>query len=172
MAIGSGIGVWTIGVAVLSATDVCTSFKKIITPNLIAIITALTIELTCGEKVIPPVVMRIFTSAGSAAIPLILILIGSSLMQKGALKISWPVVYISVIRLVVLPLLSIPLLSLLPISGNIYKAAVIVALMPVAIATVIMTRRYGGQPDYAASTALISTICSVFTVPLAYWLIF
>jgi len=82
------------------------------------------------------------------------------------------VLYSTLIRLIVLPLISIIILNALPISSDVYNVAVIVSLMPVAAASVIMTRRFGGSPDFAASTALLSTIVSVITIPVALWMIF
>ena len=46
--------------------------------------------------------------------------------------------------------------------------ALIVALMPVSVASTIITRRYGGDPDFAARGAVVTTIASGATVPL--WL--
>jgi hypothetical protein len=168
--IGCGIGVWTVGVAVLGATDIKSAAKNIVTPNLLAIFAALGVGLTCGSAVIPELAMRILTRAGSIAVPLILVLVGASLAKRGTLRMSWPVAYITIVRLIILPLCTIPLLRLLPVSHDFYAASVIIALMPVAVNTVVMTRRYGGKPDYAASSALVTTVVSVVTVPVAVWL--
>jgi predicted permease len=37
---------------------------------------------------------------------------------------------------------------------------------------VIYTRIFGGEPDYAASSSLVTTIASIVTIPLALWLLF
>jgi len=172
MGVGSALGVWTIGVAVLNASNVKSAVKNVVTPNLVSIIAALIIALTVGKSAIPDLLMHVISRAGSIAIPLILILIGSSLMKKGYLRITWPVVWISVVRLVILPFFSIMILKMLPLPRHIFEAAVIVVLMPIAVATVFMTRRYGGHPDYAASGAVITTLLSMITVPVAVWLLF
>jgi predicted permease len=101
-----------------------------------------------------------------------LVLIGASLAHRGILKLSWPVLYTSIVRLIILPVMIIPLLRWLPLPEDVCSIAVIVALMPSAVSSVIMTRRYGGNPDYAASTALVTTLCSIVTVPLAVWFLF
>lgn len=169
--IGCSIGVWTAGVAVLSATNVKSAMRNVLTPNLGAIIAAILVALTGGNDVIPEVVMRVLSSAGSIAIPLILVLIGATLARRGIFRLNFPVLYITGIRLVVLPVITIPLLLLLPLSKDIYQASVIITLMPVAIATVLMTRRYGGDSEYAASAALVTTIASILTVPLGCFLL-
>jgi len=169
--LGTTLGVWTIGVGVLGA-DRKQALKNIVTPNLIAVIAALIVTLSGTHKYFPQVVVRIISSAGSVSVPMMLILIGASLAKPSVMKVKWPVLYSTLIRLIVLPLISIIILNALPISSDVYNVAVIVSLMPVAAASVIMTRRFGGSPDFAASTALLSTIASVITIPVALWMIF
>ncbi|MBN1578331.1 MAG: AEC family transporter [Chitinispirillaceae bacterium] len=170
--LGGAVGVWTIGVGVLGATSLRRSIRGAIKPNLVAIFVAIAVALPGGAVHIPAVIMKILTSAGSVAVPLVLIMTGASLAHRGTLRVTWPIVYITVVRLLLLPLLTIPLLALLPIPKDVYSVAVIVALMPTAISSVIMTRRYGGQPGFAASAALATTVCSIVTVPAAVWFLF
>lgn len=169
---GSTLGVWTIGVAVLNSSDLRSAVRNVCTPNLVAVVLALIITLTAGKDCIPEVVQQVICRAGGIAIPLILILIGSSLVQKSSFRLSWPVVWIALVRLFILPAVGILLLKQLPLSRHQYEASVIIMLMPVAVSTILMTRRYGGDPEYAASTALVTTVLSMVTVPLAVRLVF
>jgi len=170
--LGGAIGVWTIGVAVLGATSVKQSIRGAVNPNLAAIFVAAAVALTHGTPHIPAVAMRILDSVGSIAVPLMLVMTGASLAHRRTLKVTWPVVYITLVRLMALPLLTIPLVMILPIAKDVETVAIIVALMPTAITSVIMTRRYGGQPAYAASAALATTVCSIITVPAGVWFLF
>lgn len=171
--VGTLVGIWTIGMGVLGGESTKKErLKKLVSPNLIAIIAAIIIVLLGGRRIMPELALRIFSSAGSSAPELIMLLIGASLAKRGTLRISWQVIYTTLVRLLILPALMIPLLRLLPFSKEVYSVAVIVALMPTAISSVIYARRYGGMPDYAASTALMTTVCSVVTVPLAIWFLF
>jgi malate permease and related proteins len=170
--LGIGIGVWTIGVEVFGVRSLKQSLQGILRPNLVAIFAACIVVLTGAAHGIPKIAMNVLESAGSVTIPLIMVLTGASLAHRGTLRITWPIAYITIVRLLVLPILLIPLLALLPVSSDIYTVTVIVALMPTAISSVVMARRYGGQHDYAASAALLSTLCSIVTVPLAVWLLF
>ncbi|MBN1309296.1 MAG: AEC family transporter [Chitinispirillaceae bacterium] len=170
--LGGAVGVWTLGVGVLEASSIKQSIKGAFRPNLAAIFIAIAVALTGGSAYIPVVIMKILTTAGSVAVPLMLIMSGASLANRKTLKVTWPIVYITIVRLLLLPLLTVPLLALLPIPEDVYSVAVIVALMPTAISSVIVTRRYGGQPGYAASAALATTVCSIVTVPAAVWFLF
>ena len=170
--LGTTLGVWTIGVGVLGASDVKNGFKNLLTPTLGAVIASLVISISGLGASVPKVVTSTISSAGSAAVPLMLVLIGASLAQPSALKINWQVLYITCIRLIILPCLAILLFYRLPISQDVLNIAVIVSLMPVAVSSVIMTRRFGGSPEYAASTAFISTLIAIITVPVALYFLF
>lgn len=170
--LGSTIGVWTIGVAVLGATSLRGAIKNLFTPNLAAVVLSLVVCLSGMQNHIPPILQKVISSAGSTSVPLILILIGASLAQRSALKINWPVYYITGVRLLILPIASVVILKLLPISSEVFSVSAIVSLMPVAVSSVIMTRRYGGSPDYASSTALFSTISAIITIPIGMWFLF
>lgn len=170
--VGGAVGVWTIGVGLLGATSVRQSIRGVLRPNLVAIFTAITVALSGNAPHIPEVIMNVLSRAGSIAVPMVLIMTGSSLARRKIVKVTWPIVYITIVRLLLLPLLTIPLLALLPIPRDVYSVAVVVALMPTAISSVIMTRRYGGDTDYAASAALSTTVASIATVPPAVWFLF
>ncbi len=169
---GTIIGIWTIGIAILGAGNLKTGIRNVLTPNLVSIIAAFALVITGTHLFIPPLVNNIIRQTGSAAVPLMLILIGATLTSREAFRISWPVIYISIVRLIILPAVAIFTLSLLPISSEVYSIAVIVALMPVAVSSAITFRRYGGNPGYAASTALVTTILSILTVPAALLILF
>ena len=170
--LGTAMGVWTFGVGMLGGSSLRHTLRNIFSPTLLAIFGALIVSVTGTRGYIPGVVMSILERVGSIAVPLMLILTGASLAHRGILRFTWPNVYIAVVRIVILPLLTIPLLMLLHLPDDIYSVAVIVALMPSAVSSVIMTRRFGGNSAYAATTALITTVCCMATTPLGVWLVF
>lgn len=165
--LGTTLGVWTIGIGVLGNRSVFRSLGSLVTPNLIAVLAALSVSLTGIVHFFPPTLRSIISTAGSAAVPVMLILIGSSFYRKGIIKISWPVLYASAVRLLILPVLAVLILNYLPVSMEVYRITVIVALMPVAVSSTIFTIRYGGNPDFAARTSIITTLAAAVTVPLA-----
>jgi predicted permease len=170
--IGTTLGVWTIGVGVLGATNFKTCFKNILTPTLASAIISILLVVTGINSLIPPLVIKIITRAGSIAVPLILILVGASLAKKASFSFSWPVIYISIVRLLILPFFSILILRLLPLSSDVFTIAVIVSLMPAAVSSVIMTRRFGGSAQYATNAAFITNLLAIITVPAALWFLF
>ena len=172
MYLGGVVGVWTIGVGLLGGATFRERLKKMVSPVLIAIFVAIPAAMAGGKAIIPPLIMNILNRAGGISIPLMLVITGASLAHRGILNLSWQNLYVIVVRLLVLPLLTIPLLYLLPLPGDIRAITVIVALMPSAVSSVVMTRRFGGSTDYAATTAFITTVLSMITAPLGVWLLF
>ncbi|MBN1756822.1 MAG: AEC family transporter [Chitinispirillaceae bacterium] len=170
--LGGAVGVWSFGVGMLGGASFKQTLRNILTPTLIAIFCAVAVAATGTREFLPGLLMNILGRVGSIAVPLMLILTGASLAHRGIVRFTWQNLYIAVVRIIILPLLTIPILWLLHLPEDIYAVAVIVALMPSAISSVIMTRRFGGNSDYAATTALITTTCCMITAPLGVWLFF
>ena len=165
--LGSTVGYWTIGVALLGGMSFRKSLRQILTPTLFALCLALGLCLTGLNSHVPKIVLRICGSAGSASVPCILVLIGASLYPFPAIRNKRDLAYLSFVRLALLPFLTILVLAVLPLPTDVRNVAIIVALMPVSVSSTILTRRYGGSPDFAAKAAVLTTVLSMATIPLA-----
>lgn len=172
LTIGSTVANWTLGVGVFGGADVKSLFRTLISSNLIATVTAIVFSIFGWQHHFPAIVNHIIEKAGQGSIPLLLVLGGATLFRRSSFKITWQVLYVTIVRLLLLPLCIIIVLKIMPIASDIYSIAVIVALMPVAISAPIMARVYNGDSDFASNAALVSTIGSIITVPLALWFIF
>jgi malate permease and related proteins len=170
--LGTTIGLWTIGIVVLQDGTIFKNIKNLLSGNLITVLVSIIIAVTGFSSYLPTVFMQIVNGAGAIAVPLILTLTGATLADPKGLKVNWHVIYVTIIRLVVFPFFAILLLKQLPLSKEVYSITVIVALMPVAVSSVLLIRRYGGSSEYASCTALVSTISALITVPLAIWMVF
>jgi predicted permease len=163
--LGSTVGLWIFGVNVLGGAEMKKIVRNMFAPSLVALIAALTVKILAIP--LPDFFIRITSSAGAAAIPLIIIMMGASLHDV-VIKTGWrDLLYSTVIRLVILPLIFIGIFRFLPISPDICNIAMIVALMPVGISSSTFVRRYGGDADFAARATVVSTIIAVITVPVA-----
>lgn len=172
LTLGSTVATWTIGVGVLGSTDVKQMARNLLTPNLLATLAAIFVSWFGWSGHIPRVASHILASAGSASVPMMLVLAGASLFKPMAWRITWQVVYVTLVRLLILPACAVAVLRLIPLPADVYALAVIVALMPLAVSSVIFTRIFGGEPDFAASSSLVTTLASIVTVPVALWLLF
>ncbi len=171
MNLGSSVGYWTIGVALLGEADLRKTARKILAPNLIAVLLALAICFSGLKQFVPEIVIKITGNAGGAAVPLMLVLIGASLYPLPRVRNKWDLSYLAVVRLVALPFVIILVLSWLPLAPDVRNLAYIVALMPVTISSPIITRHYGGSPDFAARASVYVTLASMITIPAALFLL-
>ncbi len=172
LTLGSTIATWTIGIGVLGSTTIKQMIRNLMTPNLLATLAAILVSWLGWSHCIPRVAGHILTSAGSASVPMMLVLSGASLFKPSAWRITWQVVYVTLVRLLILPACAVVILRLIPLPPDVYAIAVIVALMPLAVSSVIFTRIFGGEPDFAASSSLATTLAAIITVPVALWLLF
>jgi len=166
--IGSSIGYWTVGVALLGEFRWRTAGRKIITPTLVALALALTLSLLHLKAYVPGTVVSIAGRVGAAGIPCMLLLIGAALFPLPSLRGLRDLTYLTIVRLAILPLIFVSVLKWVPLDADVRNIGLIVALMPVSVASTILTRRYGGDPEFAARGAVVTTIASAATVPL--WL--
>jgi malate permease and related proteins len=165
--IGSIVGAWTLGIGVLGGMESPrTMLRKIMTPALGAILLALLFSLSGISEHIPSFFLEITGKMGAGAIPLILIIIGATLHTVSFKTGVRDLIYMTAVRLVVLPLLTIGILFLIPMPRDFYQIAVVIAIMPVAVSSAILTRRYGGAPHLASRAAVVTTVISIATIPL------
>jgi predicted permease len=166
MNIGSTIGFWTVGVGLLAGGNLKRTFKNIFTVNLGAVVIAL---IFCFANIpVPTVAASIFRKLGDASVPLMLMVIGAAIYSNRGkvLKNKWDITYLTLVRLILLPLIIIGVLKLLPVPADVYRVVFVVSLMPVSASSAVITRRFGGSPDFASQAIIITTIASVATIPL------
>ena len=166
MNIGSTLGFWTVGVGILSGGCIKKTLKNIFSPTLLAIILALSF---CFFKIpVPELAANVFSKIGSISVPLMLIVIGAGIYNSAhhLLKNKWDILYLSLVRLIVIPLILISILNMLPLPLEIFRVVFIVSIMPVAVSAVVFMRRFGGNPDLAAQAAVVTTLLSILTIPL------
>jgi len=171
MNLGSSIGYWTIGVGLLGGSGIRQRARNILSPPLVALLLALVLCFTGLHRHVPEILLRVSGLVGSAAVPCMLILIGASVYPLPSMENKPALGYMAIVRLVLLPALTIPAILLLPIQADIRSIAIIVALMPASISSTIITRRFGGSPDFAARAAVLTTILSLATIPLSLLLL-
>jgi len=171
MNIGSTIGFWTLGIAAFGGTTFKETMRNIFSINLYAVVIAL---VMVGFSIpLPNVLGKVCNTLGNAAVPLVLIGIGAAIYNSlGKFKKHlFDVLYLSIVRLVLLPIALIMMLKMLPIPQEMFRVLAVVALMPVSSSSVLVARRYGGDLDFASQAIVITTALSIFTAPLMLMLL-
>ena len=170
MNIGSTLGFWTVGVGILSGGCIRRTLKNVFSINLFAVALALTF---CFFNIpVPELAAKVFSKIGGAAVPLMLIVIGAAICNSAhhLLKNKWDIIYLSLVRLIIIPLILVSILKHLPLPLEVFRVVFIVSIMPVASSAVVFMRRFGGDPDLAAQAAVVTTLLSILTIPLMTYL--
>lgn len=169
--LGCQIGLWTLGVGILDRRNFKEAINKILSPSIIAIVGSLAISTSGLKTYTPDIIITITQYCGSIAVPLILLIIGSSLYNASLTYHLRDILYLSVIRLILFPFLFLWGLSYLNLTKDALVIAIVVGIMPVALSSTALTRRFGGSPLFAASAALFTTLASMVTVPVWLYII-
>ncbi|WP_100065383.1 AEC family transporter [Miniphocaeibacter massiliensis] len=148
------------------------NLKSLINPAFISSILALIIYLT-GIK-IPTILSEIFSSVGGITIPLSMLLIGSSLAEidlKYLFK-DYKVLVFSIIKLLVLPMVVFFITKGLKLDPYLIKMITLNVGFPAASMVVMFATQYNKSIRSASIVVFMSTLLSVFTIPLLEKILF
>lgn len=160
-----------------SATDrtvdkrVSFDFKKLINPVTVAIVLSL-IFILAGIQ-LPEILNTAFSKIGATATPLAMIYLGGVFACMDVRKYVCKLDYygIVVIKMLIFPVIIYLIQGLLPISAEIRMTMTLTSAMPVMSSVVMMANAYGTDGDYAMGGILVTTVCSIVTLPLVYWIL-
>ena len=163
---------WTVGVKFTSSEKVQESFelKKLINPVTVSIFLAMICVL--AEIRIPMLLNTALQKVGATATPLAMIYLGGIFACIDVVKfVRKPDYYgIVLVKMLVFPLLFYILLGLLHTSEDIRMTMALTSAMPVMSSVVMMANASGSDGDYAMGGILVSTICSIVTLPFLSWI--
>jgi len=169
---GAGIAFWTLVIAVLEGgTHRRVKWRQILNPNLIAVLLGLTIKL-CGFS-LPGVVLEPLQIMGQVSVPLAMVAIGYRLLHmkfsftRNLRELLWTVL----VKLLIYPLISYLMLGFFAMDPAFKLVVLMIAAMPSMSTAPVIAEKFGGDVDFAASGMLITTILSVFTIPLLLFIL-
>jgi predicted permease len=177
--VGVEIGLWTVGLLFLTGAPLGREWHKAINPPLVAIVIGLIVNLLGGSKWIPGFVFATIKMLGQCAIPLGILLIGTTIADKFHefhSKSAWRLIgTANLLRLVVLPVGFVVMARFLPVSVELKRVILLQAAMPAAVFPIVMARHYGGDTATALRVVITSSAASLVTTPLwirlgAYWI--
>lgn len=179
--LGSEISVWTIGVFILTGHRFrIENLKRLLSMPMVAILFAIVFVFLRqwmqssgwipAENSITMEIGRSFMSTlgmfGKATIPLAMMIAGSCMAElKCEHLIGMKQLYTLILRLIIIPASVIGLLFLLPFPESIRNILIVVAIMPCALASVVLSEVYNADRDFAASSVLITHLFSLITIP-------
>lgn len=126
-----------------------------------------------GLKV-PTIVYDATAYVGNLTSPLAMLVIGCSLAQMELRKVvsNWRIYILCVLKMIVLPLIMYSVLHLVITNELMLGVTMVVLCMPVATNTTLVCYEYGSDASLASTGIFISTVLSLFTIPLIMKLLF
>lgn len=160
---------WTLGVSILSGIQVgiFKVFRNLINNASLALVLGLIVGL--GSFRVPQFILEASQLIGNATIPLALIVVGSILAQRDSKGvISFNTIFTLIFcKLILMPALAILFINIFDDLPDLLRVIIVLqAAMPSASTTPILTRRFGGDSELAASGVFFTTLFSIITVPL------
>lgn len=159
---------FTIGIITLQGKpdSLVAMLKKLCTPAIISALLAFVIVLLHIDA--PAPAARLINSLGSVTTPLAMIIIGSQLAQMRFKEVLLkPILYmVSFLKLVVYPAIVYVVLNLIIGPGMVTNIATILMGLPVAANVTMLCSGYDGDVSLAAQGTCVSTLFSLFTIPL------
>ncbi|WP_456279425.1 AEC family transporter [Bacillus sp. AK128] len=121
---------------------------------------------------LPEMIHRSVTLVADAAIPTVMIILG---MQLATIRIKnleiEKMSYSLGLKLVVSPLIAFLFALVLPVSDLVGDIMILMAAMPSAANTTMMSLEFNTKPEFVSSVTLVSTLASVITLPIILALI-
>lgn len=172
--VGFNVMSWTQGIGMFQTSEsheVGRQLKKIIlNPNIVAIMLGLVMFITSYR--LPAILSDFIDYTSPAFTPLSMIVIGSNLADLNLRDVKLPVaLWVSLIlRNLIFPIIGILILLIFRVSGVPLLVTVILNACPVAGLVVLFTLQSRDNAKPATILMSISTILSLLTIPLVYWL--
>lgn len=148
--------------------------KTVFNPMFIATLLGLLIGLTGLQ--LPTVITSVVNVAGDCMSPIAMMLTGIIIAKADVLSLikQWRLYVISAIRICIFPLLYIGVCALLPKGGFLTESMLVCGMMMTCLSmglnAVVVPAAYGKDTSQAAGLALISSVFSIGTIPLMFWI--
>lgn len=174
---------WTFGVYILTGDKQQISTKKVLlNPIIIGVVfsvlvffimqkplVSLAVEGTVGYKVMTKL-MNSLNFLSNMVTPLSMFVIGIRLANvdfRALVTDKWAYVAI-VTKLIIMSLVAMCIVAFLPIANTIKYTIFFLFSMPSATSGVMMAVQFKKDSDFAAKVVVLSTICSIATLPFMY----
>jgi predicted permease len=179
--VGSELAVWTLGVMALTGHRLhWRSLKHLVSMPMAAIVAAvltLVVAHFSGWQApegglwgdLRKALLAALDIVGKGTVPLAMMVAGSRLAElHPRTLLRTPQLVLVALRLVAIPAAALGLLRLLPFAADARQVLTVVAVMPAAIASVMLSEIYEADSEFAAAAVLLTHAGSLFTIPL--WL--
>lgn len=109
---------------------------------------------------------------GDSSIIIIMIILGMQLAKIRIKQLDYPKTSFALLtRMIISPLVAFGLVYFMPIDFVNKQVLIVLAAMPTAANTTLMSVQFNTKPELVSSATFISTILSLITLPIVLWLV-
>ena len=175
--IGVEVGLWSVGVMIMSG-ERGVPWRKLVNGPMLAVFIGLSlVGLGLDQPVSGPLhyatdpLRKVISLLGVGAFPVAILITGATMVglaeaEKLSLKI---IVGAVLVRLLLAPALILAAAKYLPLVEELRRVLVVQAAMPAAMMPIMLARLYGGRPSIAVQVVVATTVGSLLSLP---WIIF
>ncbi|CAG9621776.1 AEC family transporter [Sutcliffiella rhizosphaerae] len=117
-------------------------------------------------------IMQAVNLVADATIPVIMVILGMQLAKISIRNTAKEKLgYALSIKLIVSPIIAFLFTLILPVDLLVKQLMIIMAAMPAAANTTMYALEFNTEPDFVSSATLVSTLLSIITLPILFWLI-
>lgn len=168
--VGVEVALWTVSLFTMQGTGGHLEWRKLVNPPLVAILLALGLNFSHAGEHLPRFLNVSFGMLGQCAIPMSILLIGATMVDRmHEFHSNYGVRVIaasSLVRLGLLPALFLLLAKFLPCPVELKRVIVLQAAMPAAVFPIVMARVYGGDTSTAMRVVIGTSVVGLVTMPL------
>lgn len=168
--VGVEIGIWTLGVMLLTGRKPGGNWRQILNAPLLAIVAAVALNACRAEAHVPKLLLTAIHWLGECAVPMALVLIGAVVadyLHEFHSASGWRAIGAAVLlRNGLLPLVFLALAAVLPASVELKRVMLLQAAMPSAVFPILLARHYGGDPPTALRVVIGTSVTGLLTIPL------
>lgn len=161
---------WSAGISLFTKSSNKSGIKTVLlNPGILAVYAGLFRMLL--QIPLPDAVDSAIKEIGDCTNPLSMIAIGMIVADIPLRSVITSVItreacLLTCVRLIVLPVMVLAVLTAIQVDATIKGIAVILTAMPVGVNTPILAQRYGSDHEFASKCVLLSTVLSLFTLPV------
>ncbi|BDS06648.1 malate permease [Oceaniferula spumae] len=165
--LGVELALWTVGIMLISGNRT-PSWRSFVKGPIIAVVVGIFLLQTSTDHLVPDVVSRVFTMLGMCAVPVSLLLVGTTMYDLARdVRLDWKVSTGGVlVRLAMVPFVILCVAKFLPLAPELKQVLIIQAAMPAGVFPIVLSRHYGGRADVAIQVVVATTLVSLITMPL------
>lgn len=130
----------------------------------------LAILLKCLHIEIPPFLWKPIENSSNAFLAVALVTLGAQVAYLKITRISRPIVWIVLGRLIISPLVGLLVIFCLGLTGITAQALFIASSFPSSRNSALLALEYDNYPEYASQAVLLTTIISSITVAVVVYL--